>query len=73
MHSPSDALAPSVPMATRSQLEGRVREIFNPALNRGTVTTMMKLAATVCTSFGSDREDVGCRFTRERELGTAIS
>ena len=50
VRSQSDALAPSVPMATRSQLESRVRAILNPALKRGTVTTMMKFAATGCTA-----------------------
>jgi TonB family protein len=46
----TDALSASVPMATRSQLESRIRAILNPAKNRGSVTTMMKLAAMACTA-----------------------
>jgi TonB family protein len=43
-----EALSPSVAMACRSQLESRVLAILNPAKNRGKVTTMMKVAATIC-------------------------
>jgi TonB family protein len=50
VRSQTEALAPSIPMATRSQLEDRVRAILDPALKRGTVTTMMKIAAPVCTA-----------------------
>jgi TonB family protein len=46
----TDALAASVPMATRSQLESRIRAILNPAKNRGSVTIMMKLSAMACTA-----------------------
>ena len=46
----TDALTASVPMATRSQLESRIRAILNPAKNRGSVTTMMKLGAMACTA-----------------------
>ena len=42
--------APSIAMATRSQLEGRVRAILNPTVNRGRVNTMMKIAATSLTA-----------------------
>ena len=44
-----EALSPSVAMACRAQLESRIRAILNPAINRGNVTTMMKLSATACT------------------------
>lgn len=50
VRSQNEALAPSIPMATRSQLESRVRAILDPALKRGRVTTMMKIAAPVCTA-----------------------
>jgi TonB family protein len=50
VRSQTEALAPSIPMATRSHLEDRVRAILNPALKRGTVTTMMKIAAPVITA-----------------------
>ena len=46
----TDSLAASVPMATRSQLESRIRAILNPAKNRGSVTTMMKIGAMACTA-----------------------
>ena len=50
VRSHSEALYPSVAMAARSQLETRVRAILNPAMNRGNVTTMMKIAAISCTA-----------------------
>lgn len=50
VRAPSEALAPSVAMAARSQLETRVRAILNPTMNRGNVTTMMKIAAACCAT-----------------------
>ncbi|HYI94090.1 MAG TPA: M56 family metallopeptidase [Bryobacteraceae bacterium] len=46
----AEALSTSVAMATRSQLETRIRAILNPKMNRGNVTTMMKIAAISCTA-----------------------
>lgn len=49
IRSDREALSPSIAMAARSHLETRVRNILNPTMNRGNVTTMMKLAALICT------------------------
>ncbi len=50
VRSHAEALSSSVAMATRSQLETRIRAILNPAMNRGNVTAMMKIAAISCTA-----------------------
>ena len=49
VRSHAEALSPAVAMACRSQLESRVRAILNPTINRGKVTTMMKVVAMACT------------------------